>query len=74
MTSQHPLLNDWQQRTASLRRLIGKNSKSAWIFEIRVKILNYLISRYGKTVGSETTLTSEGRSGDATRTARVIVR
>lgn len=54
MTPQHPLLNDWQQRTESLQRLIKKNSKSAWIFEIRVKILNYFISRYGSALRSST--------------------
>ncbi len=51
MTAQHPLFRQWQQRLAKLNRLIEIGARGVWQYEIRAKILNYFISRYGRVDG-----------------------
>lgn len=48
MTSQHPLLPEWQQRIDELNEQIAAQTRSKWLWEIRAKILKYFVSRYGK--------------------------
>lgn len=41
----HPLLTEWQDRLAKLRS--QHQCASNWYIELRIKILRFLISRYG---------------------------
>ena len=46
MNAPFSMLDDWQARLVTAERMSHVPDSSAWIFEIRAKILRYMISRY----------------------------
>jgi len=72
VTTRHPILEEWQQQLAKLNRLIESRTRSTWLYEIRVKILKYVISRYGHQTLSENEF-GRSRSGRGALMAYVAV-
>lgn len=54
MTTFHRLLPEWQAELAKLGALSSSGSHKAWYFQMRARVLRYLISRYGITAATGT--------------------
>jgi hypothetical protein len=51
MTSQNPRLEFWLRQKEQFEQRAAEDSSAAWYWEIRCKIVRFLISRYGEHSG-----------------------
>ena len=43
------VIQEWQTRLANLRQLVAAEARGpAWLWSIRIRILEYLVARYGE--------------------------
>lgn len=46
MSDEHPIINEWKFDRERFRRLCIDRPPLTWYWEIRIRVLDYLISRY----------------------------